>query len=954
VADSVIGRGIIELVADGRKLKAGIDDAKKAVRTLAEGQKDITRAQSASIDRYIGNLKAQNDAIGKTARQTELLKLAMRGASNEQINAADAALKVTESHQRMEVVAGRLKAGLIGLGIAAAGAIAVKTSGTIDFLDKLNDLNKSTGIAVEDLAGLSLLAKQTGTDLDGLAKGINKMTVELGKEPEKFRELGVTARDGVGAFKELADIFNTIPDIALRNALAQKVFSKSWQELAPALSEGSQGIAEAIAKGSRLSGITKEMAREADAFKDKLAELEIASSAFGANFIPILNKLLGLLISAKEKTDSWGKSFATFFGAGDDKQRIAGLSEEIAKANAELDRAQKAGPGLRPGERQVQAMQARVDALTKERDALIPELQSHQTVDQAGAADAARIKAAADATARASAFVKEPKTGGASGPDPLEAARQQAREQLQSDLADIKRASDAQINTFQNAERIMQAMRSAALVDDKDYFAAKLGFIQLNAQQQELALQQEIDRLQRETFAGKNADKDRLENARKIAEAQGKINKVREDAAASAVVNATEEGAALKRIAQGYAEAEAAAKNYLETVARRNAREVEGIGRGSRFREINAGRGEIDDKLLGERRRLEGERRRGQITSEQFDTYLQVAQKTYAKEVALYEQRTSAILQSESEWINGANEALQNYIDESKNIAKQTEDLFSNAFKSAEDAMVEFLDKGEFTFKSFKDMVNKIGTSIVSDLNRMFVKEFITGPLAEFTKGNLGDIGKLIGLGSPGAATKGAGLVDTGEAIPGVPAWLNALLGRTKAGVGGAGIGTAANDAAFGTAVTAAATGFSTTTTAAGATLSAEVTAGGATFSAETVAAGASFAAEVAAAGAAFAASVAAGSAASGAADIGGGLFDEVLDSFASGTSYVPKTGPYMLHQGERVTPAGEDDGGDWGGGRQVIVNMPITFQGPQDRASVAQGLTRGGQQVQRSLSRFG
>lgn len=36
-----------------------------------------------------------------------------------------------------------------------------------------------------------------------------------------------------------------------------------------------------------------------------------------------------------------------------------------------------------------------------------------------------------------------------------------------------------------------------------------------------------------------------------------------------------------------------------------------------------------------------------------------------------------------------------------------------------------------------------------------------------------------------------------------------------------------------------------------------------------------------------------------------------ILGSYAQGTNYVPQTGPYMLHQGEKVTPAGQRGGGD-------------------------------------------
>src|SRR2546422_4204022 len=49
------------------------------------------------------------------------------------------------------------------------------TKGSIDAAAHLEDLSKSTGLTVERLAGLGVLARQSGTDLDGLAKGIDRM-----------------------------------------------------------------------------------------------------------------------------------------------------------------------------------------------------------------------------------------------------------------------------------------------------------------------------------------------------------------------------------------------------------------------------------------------------------------------------------------------------------------------------------------------------------------------------------------------------------------------------------------------------------------------------------------------------------------------------------------------------------------------------------------------------------
>ena len=53
-----------------------------------------------------------------------------------------------------------------------------------------------------------------------------------------------------------------------------------------------------------------------------------------------------------------------------------------------------------------------------------------------------------------------------------------------------------------------------------------------------------------------------------------------------------------------------------------------------------------------------------------------------------YEARRAA----DEDWINGAIRARHdNYMEKSRNVAKTTEDLFSNAYQSIEGAMADFL-----------------------------------------------------------------------------------------------------------------------------------------------------------------------------------------------------------------------------------------------------------------------
>ncbi len=246
---------------------------------------------------------------------------------------------------------GKITSLLPGLASAltAAGMISfVKHS--IDAADRLNDLSKSTGISVENLSGLSLLAKQTGTDMDGLAKGINRMSVEMGKDPEKFRALGITAKDNVGAFRQFADIFNQLPDINQRNALAQAVFQKSWAELAPALSEGGTKIGAIIDAGTKASGMTTELARKSDELNDKWALLFKTGSLGNAvlsEMLPPLLRITNQMVAAKESSDGFFQSlvkFATTGGENDVVGRWLGLIDEAKETRRRTGMGLGSGP----------------------------------------------------------------------------------------------------------------------------------------------------------------------------------------------------------------------------------------------------------------------------------------------------------------------------------------------------------------------------------------------------------------------------------------------------------------------------------------------------------------------------------------------------------------------------------------------------------------------------------
>lgn len=177
-------------------------------------------------------------------------------------------------------------AGALG-GVFSISAFAGFIKNSIDAADHLNDLSKTTSLTIEQLAGVGLAAKQSGSDLNGTAEAISKLSENMGKDSEKFAKMGIDAKDPIEAYKQLADVYNAIEDPHKKASFAAEALGKSWKTTAPLLAEGSQRIGEMIDRGTALAGPIKQAAEQADLFNDQMAELEAQASGAGISLANI-------------------------------------------------------------------------------------------------------------------------------------------------------------------------------------------------------------------------------------------------------------------------------------------------------------------------------------------------------------------------------------------------------------------------------------------------------------------------------------------------------------------------------------------------------------------------------------------------------------------------------------------------------------------------------------------
>lgn len=306
---------------------------------------------------------------------------------------------------------------------------------------------------------------------------------------------------------------------------------------------------------------------------------------------------------------------------------------------------------------------------------------------------------------------------------------------VMGDVGSVERGLEQLTSVYANAERVLEATRNAGLISERAYYDEKLIFLELNTAAQVKALEAENAAIEARARKGQKG----LDDDRKVADNLAQITILQERAGATAKVMGIEQDAAARRITRAYTEARIAAAQYLDTVARQNALELAVMGQGDKAARRARERADIENKYQGQIDEAMGERRRNEITEQQLQERLSIVADTQAKELAMWEKHSAAIDNANSKWTNGVTDALNNYIEASKNVAGQIEGALTRGFKGAEDAFVNFVMTGKGGFK-------ELANSIIADLARIQARAAISGALNQV----LGAIGG--GAGNTGNA----------------------------------------------------------------------------------------------------------------------------------------------------------------------------------------------------------
>ncbi|MBM0140210.1 phage tail tape measure protein [Pseudomonas cannabina] len=153
---------------------------------------------------------------------------------------------------------------------------------------------------------------------------------------------------------------------------------------------------------------------------------------------------------------------------------------------------------------------------------------------------------------------------------------------------------------------------------------------------------------------------------------------------------------------------------------------------------------------------LTAQRNEGKIQPELYAKQTDALRAALQSRLSMQQKYYSDVDKAQSDWTLGATSALENYLEQSRDVAGQTKQLFTNAFSGMEDAVVNFVKTGKLSFKDFAN-------GVIEDLIRIQVRQAAAGFLstAFSALSGLGGAGGLA-AGSAGATSSSLGASAAG------------------------------------------------------------------------------------------------------------------------------------------------------------------------------------------------
>lgn len=334
-----------------------------------------------------------------------------------------------------------------------------------------------------------------------------------------------------------------------------------------------------------------------------------------------------------------------------------------------------------------------------------------------------------------------------------------------SGFNDQKNALSAILAEYKNHQKELDAAQKAGLISQESYAAQRAAIIEQQKAEVTNAYEAEIKALEEAKGRSSTSAQQRIQLDQKIADARAAMVKAQKDADTELSVLATNEQGRLAKQARAVQTYTDALGQQITALRLQGQRSADGLGLGDRQRGLQDQQYGITDRINQQRLDLAnqyGDGSRG-MSLDEYNQKLAALNKTekdlQETTIANYDQMTAA----QGDWRKGASSAFQNYLEQARDVAGQTRSLFTNAFSSMEDAVVNFAMTGKFSFADFTksilaDMVRIETQRAASGLLGSLVSWGATAASAYFGGGG----GNGMEAGSAGAVSSNLGASQAG------------------------------------------------------------------------------------------------------------------------------------------------------------------------------------------------
>ena len=225
-----------------------------------------------------------------------------------------------ETGKKMTSVGKTMSKSLTAPIMALGASVLALQKKTGDYADKLLDLEEITGISTTSLQEFRHVATVAGVSTDALSNTVSGLARRMpgiidgtGNASDALKQLGVSAKDVNGNVRQTEDIMvdimgalGGVENRMERAAIANQLLGRSWEQLAPVIGLGVDGIKNARDEAHELGLVLDRDALEAAnnfriEFEKFQAQIASAGRAIAVELMPVVLDLLPVFQSALKR-----------------------------------------------------------------------------------------------------------------------------------------------------------------------------------------------------------------------------------------------------------------------------------------------------------------------------------------------------------------------------------------------------------------------------------------------------------------------------------------------------------------------------------------------------------------------------------------------------------------------------------------------------------------------------